>query len=976
MRLVGATVDGELVGDSVVATADASFASLLSAPAAVRATATGRGTSLSDATGLLELHAARFHLDPADSSSSSGVVDSVSISISASEPGDLLLEGRVLPGEGGLIDLTGTATALADTLSFALDARGTLETPTELLAGGTIARVALETSGSRSSAGWEHASAELLLTDGRWSGVVADTLRGNVRYDSTGLLVDTLALDSNVLTLDGSGALPVSAADSGSIGFTAHFDLEPMRGHTEAELPTIGGNELSAIIAGTTDSVAVSLTSSMTALVHRQIRVSGFEAEADALLRPPFADLGGLVAGRAHFVLERFSLPDAEIGNLTITAGGTPDSLRMEAAAVVDQARDGELGARIDLRPDARTVDLERLRLKLDQDEWQLIQPAVLSFRDGMALRGFELRAGEQAISIDGGITSDGALDLELAMDSTDLATVADLVGYPRLSGWLGGRASLGGTRDAPVGTVDLIAGFHETDDAPTTAHITLDSDGRLVDTDISLVDPAGGALTVAGLVPIAEGQAVDLAVDAEAFSVASAIVFLDAEMLAELEGRIDARLAVSGPRDDVLFEGPLTFESGQADLPPLGVTWEEIRMVAHGEGTRLVVDSARVESGSGSMGFTGSLAVEEVVALDFLLGFEDFRAVQTNAYQASISGALRVSGTPLAPVVEGEVMTESLDVYIDERPGDAGLEDVALTAADFEILRERFGYIVVEDDIRPRTSELVTADVTVEFSRDSWIRSRATPEMAVAFTGEVDVHLAPGAEPRLQGTLTTIADRGYIAQFGKRFAPREGTVTLNGPPSEAVLDLSATYTVPSHANPDGAEATIVLGVTGTQEQLSLTLSSEPPMENADIVSYIATGRPAASTFALGDENTATTETDAPGAGLAETGAGIAVGQILSSIETAAQTGVGLDVVEIRREGIRGATLAAGKYVSPRLYLGIAQPILRRERDALSLGQQAGTEVEIEFLALEGLLLNLEGSASSLSVFLRGRVVY
>jgi hypothetical protein len=149
-------------------------------------------------------------------------------------------------------------------------------------------------------------------------------------------------------------------------------------------------------------------------------------------------------------------------------------------------------------------------------------------------------------------------------------------------------------------------------------------------------------------------------------------------------------------------------------------------------------------------------------------------------------------------------------------------------------------------------------------------------------------------------------------------------------------------------------------------------------MENADIVSYIATGRPAASTFALGDAeaDAETPETDPPGGGLAETGAAIAVGQILSSIETAAQTGVGLDVVEIRQDGTRGATLAAGKYVSPRLYLGFSQSLGRRRRDELSLADRSGWKTEIEFLAIKGLLLNLEASASALSFFLRGRVAY
>jgi hypothetical protein len=40
------------------------------------------------------------------------------------------------------------------------------------------------------------------------------------------------------------------------------------------------------------------------------------------------------------------------------------------------------------------------------------------------------------------------------------------------------------------------------------------------------------------------------------------------------------------------------------------------------------------------------------------------------------------------------------------------------------------------------------------------------------------------------------------------------------------------------------------------------------------------------------------------------------------------------------------------------------------------VGDQNGSEIEIEFLTLKNILLNLEGSASSLSIFLRARTVY
>ena len=99
-----------------------------------------------------------------------------------------------------VVILAGSADVLEEALSFVLDARGTLDAPSELLSGGTIQRVALETSGERTSAGWDRFSAQMLLTEGRWGDIVADTLRANAHYDSTGLRLDTLTLQSNVLS--------------------------------------------------------------------------------------------------------------------------------------------------------------------------------------------------------------------------------------------------------------------------------------------------------------------------------------------------------------------------------------------------------------------------------------------------------------------------------------------------------------------------------------------------------------------------------------------------------------------------------------------------------------------------------------------------------------------------------------------------------------------------------------------------------
>ncbi len=374
-----------------------------------------------------------------------------------------------------------------------------------------------------------------------------------------------------------------------------------------------------------------------------------------------------------------------------------------------------------------------------------------------------------------------------------------------------------------------------------------------------------------------------------------------------------------------------------------------------------------RIVSGSGTLTGRGVLSLTGELPLGFDLYLNGFQAIRNERYRSRVSGRLELAGTLERPLVNGRLFIRSLDIFLDERLADDGLEDVELTEADTRMLRERFGYVLQDRPMRQPLLDRLTADVLVDLSRDSWLRKRHGPEMAVAFTGSIEVRLQPGDEPALQGSVETIAGRGFVSQFGRRFAVREGTVTFDGPATSARLDLAAAYTIPSRDNPDDAEATIVLQVTGTQDALALELSSDPPMENADIVSYIATGRPASGTLP-------SSESRAEG-GLVAAGTDLALGQIVGVIEGAAERSVGLDVVEVRREGVRGATLVVGKYVSPRLYVGFAQPVTIRDGD-FSLGGNRESEVEIELEALRWLLLNLEGTASALRVFLRGRRAY
>jgi len=132
-------------------------------------------------------------------------------------------------------------------------------------------------------------------------------------------------------------------------------------------------------------------------------------------------------------------------------------------------------------------------------------------------------------------------------------------------------------------------------------------------------------------------------------------------------------------------------------------------------------------------------------------------------------------------------------------------------------------------------------------------------------------------------------------------------------------------------------------------------------------VSYLATGRPASQSLDLGGRT---------GAGMTGVGTELAVGAVANAIEGAAAEQVGLDVIDIEADGLRGATLIAGRYVSPALFVGFRQPITHGSGPRRTSRTDRGSEVELEYQALRWLLLNLQAGGRGFDFLLRSTVAY
>jgi hypothetical protein len=202
-------------------------------------------------------------------------------------------------------------------------------------------------------------------------------------------------------------------------------------------------------------------------------------------------------------------------------------------------------------------------------------------------------------------------------------------------------------------------------------------------------------------------------------------------------------------------------------------------------------------------------------------------------------------------------------------------------------------------------------------------------------------------AELRLQGTYDRPAlfgraeiDRGAILFEGNRYVVTRGTIDFLTPPAgriEPVFDIEAETRVRVPAQ----TFRVTLGVTGTMSNVSLSLGSDPPLPNADIIALLfgtTTDVTNAELRALNPQ----ASTQAEEALLRAAGARLITGTISAPVRRVVEETLRLDTAQITPTiGTENdpltpsARLILGKRLSPRAYLTYTRPLGTAARDQI-----------------------------------------
>ncbi len=352
-------------------------------------------------------------------------------------------------------------------------------------------------------------------------------------------------------------------------------------------------------------------------------------------------------------------------------------------------------------------------------------------------------------------------------------------------------------------------------------------------------------------------------------------------------QGRLEADVQLAGTLKTPRLSGYAQLEEGQLDIPRMGLELSNIRLAASGTESQRMEIRGEARSGGGNLALSGQLAPTDTGAwgLELTLRGTDFEVARIPEARMTISPDLKASIVGREVRLEGAIdipsaRLEPPDISLAVKPS----EDVVIvTREEEETMPERW---------RIYTRIRMTAAETIRF-------------IGYGFDGRVGGDLLlidePASLTRARGQLHIVPGSTY-SSFGTKLSTEHGQLNFaDSPVDNPNLDIKASRKI--------GDVIAGIYVSGTAKKPLLRLYSEPPMDQADILSYLTLGHP------MGTAGQSEGETLA---GAANT-AGLIGGNYLAGY---IGRQFGLEEASVEADPTtQSPWVVLGTYLSPRLYV-------------------------------------------------------
>ncbi len=784
------------------------------------------------------------------------------------------------------------------------------------------------------------------------AGLDIDTAVVDGRYANREGTLTQLAVSGSDVTVNGQGAIALT--ETGVSNLTLHVEATALDRIGELiGQPFKGAAIVDATVTGNARELQAKGTLDGSGLGHGEHEALAVASTFD--VRVPDLTLSAATV-EASTTATFLQIGGQEINELT--AETTYANSRLEFDAVAQQGmRELAAGGSAVFHPDHQEVHLPRLAVRTEQIEWRTAAGSVATIqyaRDRIEVENLQLQSGDQRITV-GGVIGSPSESLQVRAENVDMAQLDRLMlGDERVSGRLTADAAISGTTAAPqvAGTFTLASGAFRMFSFDSLAG-TVDYAERGVTLDVRLDQTPTAWLTAKGYAPLSlfqptpsevagtheappAGEAVDIRIASSEIDLGVVQGFTS--YVTDVTGVLQANIRVTGSGNDPHLEGAIDIRGGAFAVPDFGTGYTGLETRIDLRVDEVAIQEFKILDDHGSpMTIGGTLGVHEraVGAVNVSIQSEAFEVIDNELADMTLEVNLQVTGELQAPTVKGSVDVESGTIHLAELVERTTSDPYETGAADSE------GGAAPEGSL----FDGLTLDIGLAIPgnlilRGEGIRPANAPidigDMNITVGGAVQVRKDPGSQPEITGDVNTV--RGSYTFQGRRFdILRDGRIRFAGTDEiDPLLDIRASRLI--------AGVETLIRVQGTMRQPQLSFSSNPPLDQADILSLIVFNQPINQ---LGEGQQVS---------LVERAGALAGGYLTSGLARSIGNALRLDEFEIQAQGEGGGpSFSIGEQIGEDLFFRVRQ----------GFGDAQATELILEYQIAD--FLRLQATAAETS---------
>jgi translocation and assembly module TamB len=588
-------------------------------------------------------------------------------------------------------------------------------------------------------------------------------------------------------------------------------------------------------------------------------------------------------------------------GNAHLQATGASDALGLKLTAQLPEfyGKPVSLASAATLNVDSSELRLASLSVGYHGENFRLLSPALLSFAKGVSVDQFKIGAKDAVFELKGQLAP--VLDLQASLRHLNPDLMNEFMPDLLSSGTVEATVRLQGSFSSPTGSVRLDAtNMRSADDAatglpPADMHARAELAGDRATLNASLGGGAGSEITATGTAPLNASGTLDLKVGGK-LDVGLINPLLEARGM-HATGRLSVDATVTGTPAAPQVGGGITLAQGSLRDYGRGISLSDINAEVVGHEGGLQIKSFKATAASGSVAMSGTFGIlQPGMPVELKVTAKNAQPVASSIVTANLDADVQVKGNARERIdVTGTIHVNRATIGIpNSLPPDVAVLDVRRRGQGGE----------------PATTEkrlVIGIDVVV-----------AAPQQVVVQGRGLNAEL--GGEIRLSGTSDApLASGGFDLQrgsftlAGNKLDFTQGRVSFDGAGLRKKIDPTLDFT----AQTTLADTTATLRITGLADAPRFDFSSTPQLPQDEIMARLLFGENAAQLTAL--------QAAQIGYALATLSGVGSDGPLVKLQKT-----LGLDRLSVGSNTTTtatgttessGAAIAAGRYVSKRVYI-------------------------------------------------------